>query len=222
MFSRSRAFLKRDSSGVGNGLRSSIYNTFVQPFYYDAQSPQGEIKFPIQNESIGGSRYGVVVRTDPSVTEVWYHIDDSDATNDDITTHTQGGNGAGFEPFTDSNANGTWDAGEPFTDLNGDGIWNNNIAQTWVKATEVTPNAAVTSVYPREWRFDYTNIPSSGAGSIKVRLRELSSSQYKDFNLSDAAGHYTTLTRNVSTAGRPPECSWRFLRTTATSSTRIM
>ncbi len=75
---RARAFLKRDSSGVGNGLRSSIYNTFVQTFYYDAQSPQGEIKFPAENETIGGSRYGVVVRTDPSVTEVWYHIDDGD------------------------------------------------------------------------------------------------------------------------------------------------
>ena len=93
---RARAFLKRDSSGVGNGLRSSIYNTFVQTFYYDAQSPQGEIKFPAENETIGGSRYGVVVRTDPSVTEVWYHIDDGDASNDDTATHTQGGNGTGF------------------------------------------------------------------------------------------------------------------------------
>ena len=33
---------------------------------------------------------------------------------------------------------------------------------------------------------------------IKVRLRELSSAEYKDFNLSDAAGHYTTLTRTVT------------------------
>jgi len=198
---RARAFLKRDSSGVGNGLRSSIYNTFTQTFYYDAQTPQGEIKFPAENDTVGGSRYGVVVRTDSSVTEVWYHIDDADATNDDASTRTQSGNGAGFEPFTDSNGNGTWDVGEPFTDLNGNGVWDANIATTWVKATEVTPSPTVTSVYPREWRFDYTNIPASGTSHISVRLRELSSSGYKDFNLSDPAGHYTTLGRNVTAAG---------------------
>jgi hypothetical protein len=198
---RARAFLKRDSSGVGNGLRSSIYNTFVQPFYYDAQSPQGEIKFPAENDTIGGSRYGVVVRTDPSVTEVWYHIDDGDPTNDDINTHTQGGNGVGFEPFTDLNGNGTWDAGEPFQDLNGNGVWDNNINPTWVKATELTPNPSVTSVYPREWRFDYNNIPASGSVTIQVRLRELSSSAYKDFGSNDALGHYTTLVRHVTAAG---------------------
>ncbi|MEY2545989.1 MAG: hypothetical protein QOG48_1106, partial [Verrucomicrobiota bacterium] len=132
---RARAFLRRDSSGVGNGLRASIYNTFTQAFYYDAQPPGGEIKFPAHNDTVGGSRYSVVVRTDPSVTEVWYHIDDVDLANDDMNTRTQGGNGAGFEPFVDTNANGTRDAGETFTDLNGDGVWNSNIAQTWVKAT---------------------------------------------------------------------------------------
>ncbi len=198
---RARAFLKRDSSGVGNGLRSSIYNTFTQSFYYDAQPPQGEIKFPAENDAIGGSRYGVVVRTDPSVTEVWYHIDDVDPTNNDTATRTQAGNGAGFEPFTDTNGNGTRDAGEAFVDLNENGVWDSNIATTWVKATELTSSPAVNSAYPREWRFDYTNIPSSGSAAIQVRLRELSSAAYKDFNLSDAAGHYTTLTRTVTTAG---------------------
>lgn len=198
---RARAFLKRDSSGVGNGLRASIYNTFTQTFYYDAQPPAGEIKFPAQNDSLGDSRYGVVVRTDPSVTEVWYHIDDSDTSNNDSVTRTQSGNGTGFEPFTDVNGNGTWDVGEPFEDLNADGVWNGNITTTWVRATEVTANPAVTSSYPREWRFNYTNIPVTGSAQISVRLRELSSSEYKDFNLSDAAGHYTTLTRTVTTHG---------------------
>ena len=198
---RARAFLKRDSSGVGNGRRASIYNTFTQAFYYDAQPPQGEIKFPAENDTIGGSRYSVVVRTDPSVTEVWYHIDDADASNNDISTRTQSGNGVGFEPFTDVNGNGTRDPGEPFQDLNGNGVWDTNIATTWVKATEVTPTTTINSIYPREWRFDYTNIPANGAAHINVRLRELSSAAYKDFNLSDAAGHYTTLTRNITAAG---------------------
>ena len=191
---RARAFLNR----VG---RASIYNTFTQAFYYDAQPPQGEIKFPAENDPVGGSSYGVVVRTDNSVTDVWYHIDDSDASNDDVNTHTQSGNGVGFEPYVDSNGNGMYDFGEPFTDLNGDGVWNNNIATTWVKATQVTQNPAVSSNYPREWRFNYTNIPASGNATISVRLRELSSSPYKDFNLSDTAGHYTTLVRHIATAG---------------------
>src|SRR5262249_28373772 len=103
---RARAFLNR----VG---RASIYNTFTQTFYYDTQAPQGEIKFPNENDTIGGSGYGVVVRTDPSVTEVWYHIDDADPANDDSNTKTQGGNGNGFEPYTDTNLNGTHDSGEP-------------------------------------------------------------------------------------------------------------
>src|SRR5205085_11457659 len=59
----------------------------------------------------------------------------------------------------------------------------------------------ISSAYPREWRFDYNNIPSSGSATIQVRLREVSSAAYKDFNLSDAAGHYTTLVRHVTAAG---------------------
>ena len=74
----------------------------------------------------------MVVRTDPSVTEVWYHIDDADASNNDANTRTQGGNGNGFEPFTDTNDNGTRDASEPFEDLNANGVWDSNIATTWV------------------------------------------------------------------------------------------
>ena len=85
--------------------------------------------------------------------------------------------------------------------MNENGVWDNNIATTWVKATEVTANPAVVSAYPKEWRFDYNNIPANGAAQIKVRLRELSSAAYKDFNLSDAAGHYTTLVRNITAAG---------------------
>src|SRR6266403_578092 len=84
-----------------------------------------------------------------------------------ITTRTRHKE-SGFKPLTDTKANGTWDVGEPFQDLNGDGIWNNNIATTWVKATQLTQNPAVSSIYPREWRFDYMNIPASGAAIIQV------------------------------------------------------
>ncbi len=85
---RARTFLSRAG-------RASIYNTFNQVFYYDAQPPQGEIDFPAHDgDSVSGQQYGVVVRTDPSVTEVWYKIVDGDPNNDDTVTTVANGNGA--------------------------------------------------------------------------------------------------------------------------------
>ncbi len=192
---RARAFL--DRSG-----KASIYNTFTQTFYYDAQRPTGEVLFPAQNDTVGGSEYGVVVRTDASVTEVWYNIADGDATNDDTETKTVNGNGDGFEPFTDTNKNGTRDGAEPYQDLNENGSWDSGLAVSWVKATEIVPTTTPTNpAFIKEWRLTYRNIPPSGTASINVRLRELSSAAYKDFNLSDVNGHYTTIIRNVTTAG---------------------
>ncbi|MBE7194923.1 MAG: hypothetical protein INR66_20910, partial [Gordonia polyisoprenivorans] len=85
---RTRQFLGR----LG---KSSIYNTSVQTFYYDAQPATGQIAYPANDgDTIGNSTYGVVVRTDPSVTEVWYKILDGDTTNDDAVTTTANGNNA--------------------------------------------------------------------------------------------------------------------------------
>ena len=195
---RVRQFLNRSG-------RAAIYNTVTQTFYYDTQLPQGEIEWPQQDgDTVGGSQYGLVVRTDPSVTEVWYHIDDSDATNDDTNTGSQGGNGGGFEPYVDANGNRQYDSGEVFTDLNGNGVWDGNIATTWVKATAVTQSPGISAsnpAYTKEWRFSYNNIPAAGNASIKVRLRKLSSGGYTDFGKTDTAGHFTTLTRTVATRG---------------------
>lgn len=72
----------------------------------------------------------------------------------------------------------------------------------WVQATESTPSGAITPTDPawsREYRFNYVNIPANGNATIEVRMKEISSSD--DNNLSDAAGHFTTLTRTVLTAG---------------------
>jgi len=157
---RGRAFLNR----VG---KASLYNTFVQTFYYDAAKPQGEIAFPsVNGDTVGGSEYGVVVRADKSTQEAWFRITDGDASNDDVVTGVDNGNGE------------------------------------WVRATEVTANPAIVpgnADYIREFRFNYVNIPSTGAGTIEVRLKELSSSD--DDTLSDEDGHFTTLTRTVATAG---------------------
>ena len=193
---RARAFLSRSG-------QASIYNTFTQSFYYDAQRTTGEVRFPENNgDTVGGSEYGVVVRTDASVTEVWYHIDDNSASNDDTITRSQNGNGGGFEPFTDSNRNGTRDTSETYTDLNENGVWDAALGTAWVKATEVTPSVEPTNIaYTKEWRFNYANIPADGTATIKVRLRELSSAAFKDFALTDVAGHYTTLERTVNCAG---------------------
>ena len=70
---RTKTFLQRDG-------RASIYNLNVQTFYYDTQLPQGQILFPGSNDTITSSSYGVVVRTDRSVSTVWYQIIDSNGT----------------------------------------------------------------------------------------------------------------------------------------------
>lgn len=150
---RSRAF-------VGRNDGASIFRTQTQVFYYDTEAPRGEVAFPRENDQLGGSSYGAVVVTDPSVTEVWYYIDDLDAGNDSVE--------------------------------NGNGL------QQWKQAGGVlVPTNLGASGYAKEWRFTYVNIPSSGIANLVVRLKEASSAA--DMSLSDADGHYTTLSRRVNT-----------------------
>ena len=85
---RARAFLERTG-------KASLYNTFQQTFYYDASSPQGEIVFPNEGDVLQEQSYEVVVRTDESVTEAWFFIDDGVGTNDDDQTGAGNGNGPG-------------------------------------------------------------------------------------------------------------------------------
>lgn len=147
---RTKTFLQRSG-------RSSIYNLNVQTFYYDTKTPDGEILFPDSNVVITSSSYGVVVRTDRTVTEAWYRITDSNGTS------------------------------------------------TWTQATQTVPaTAGLNTIYPLEWRFTYTTIPSSGTALIEVRLRELTSST--NLNLTDdVAGHFTRLTRTVSLGQQIPD-----------------
>ena len=197
---RGRAFLDRFG-------RASIYNTFTQPFYLDAERPQGTIVFPQNNgDTVGGQEYEAVLRTDATVREVWFQISDGAAINDDSATGILNGNGEGFEPYTDLNQNGTRDAGEPFEDIDGNGQWDADIGESWVKASAVTASPAITPAQPshiKEWRFKYRNIPASGTATLRARLLELSSLPRSNWTpgLTDAAGLFTTLTRAVSTAG---------------------
>ncbi|MEZ5304686.1 MAG: hypothetical protein R3F11_29180 [Verrucomicrobiales bacterium] len=150
---RTKAFLQRDG-------RASIFKTNVQTFYYDSSKPGGTIQFPANDgETLGGSTYGVVVRTDATVDAVSFNIADS-------------------APGNDSAENG-----------NGDG--------NWAAAREVLISPTADGGWAKEWRFDYRDIPASGAAAIRVRLREASSSG--DDLLSDEEGWFTTLERSVNT-----------------------
>ncbi len=196
---RAKALLPKGAGGRSLGA-ADLYQTLTQTFYYDIETPQGEVAFP-QNDgdTVGGSSYEMVIRTDPTVQEVWYNIADSEAGNNDSATLQLNGNGDGFEPFIDANQNGTRESGEDFTDLDGDGLYDAATAVAWASATEVTANPAVTSAYQKEWRIRYTNIPASGSAALTFRLLEASSS--RNFSLSPAAGHYTEVVRTVQTAG---------------------
>ncbi|MEP4050228.1 MAG: hypothetical protein ABJN80_15415, partial [Luteolibacter sp.] len=192
---RAKAFLNRNPV-----TEAPIYQTFTQTFYYDSQTPQGEIAFPQNNgETVGGSSYEFVIRTDSTVEELWFNIADSEAGNDDSATSKLNGNGNGFEPFTDANQNGVRDTNEDFTDLNGNGIYDATTSVAWASAPQVTANPSVTSAYQKEWRIRYTNIPATGNATLTFRLLEASSS--RDFTLDATSGHYTSLTRTVATAG---------------------
>lgn len=190
---RARAFLNRDPQ-----TKAPLYQTFTQTFYYDAQTPTGQMLWPAaDNDTVGGSGYDLVFRTDSTVEQVWFHITDSDDGNDDTATSVPNGNGTGFEPFVDANQNGVWDAGEKFTDLNGNGVYDASLSTAWGKATQNTsvnlPDGQ------KEWRFRYNNIPATGTAAITVRLLEASSSH--DMTLDAATAHATELTRTVQTRG---------------------
>ena len=141
---RARAFLPRDG-------KSSVFNTFVQTFYYDAGLPAGALVYPAEAETLRSGQYGVVVRTDDTVTSVEINVQDNDPRNDDSVT------------------------GQP----NGNGLTNG--VPAFAPATAVTPLTALNAQYPawlQEWRFNYTAVPSNGNAVITVRLKKLTSSLY--------------------------------------------
>jgi len=85
---RARAFLPRTG-------KSAVFNTFLQTFYYDTQTPNAAIAFPAAGATLGSVDYGCVVRTDDTATEVEFNIIDGDANNDDANTGFANGNGTG-------------------------------------------------------------------------------------------------------------------------------
>jgi len=77
---RGRAFLPRSGG-------SAVYNTFAQTFYYDSALPTGVIAFPTTDgTTVGSPSYTVVVRGDPSVTEVDFTITDANGQTNGVAT----------------------------------------------------------------------------------------------------------------------------------------
>jgi glycosidase len=139
---RARAFLPRTG-------KSSVFNTFVQTFYYDTQPPEGRILFPAQDgDTLRSVQYEVVVRTDETATAVEYNILDADPNNDDAVTDSAHGNGL------------------------------TNGVPVFAPARRVSPQPALDALAPGlpfEFRFSYAAVPASGTATITVRLKELSS-----------------------------------------------
>ncbi|MCH2064534.1 MAG: alpha-amylase family glycosyl hydrolase [Roseibacillus sp.] len=87
------------------------------------------------------------------------------------------------------------------------GAGNGNGTGKWVRVSATSADPDLPSAFPREFRFNYANIPTGSIPSvINVRLREATSADPSSWTgavgaADDARGWYTTLTRNVTANG---------------------
>ncbi|MDB6023714.1 MAG: hypothetical protein JWQ04_3571 [Pedosphaera sp.] len=142
---RARTFLPRSG-------KASVYNTFLQTFYYDAQLPTGVIAFPTPDgATLSNATYTVVVRTDTTTAGVTYNISDGTTNNDDGVTGFPNGNGL------------------------------SNGAPAFVSASAVVPSGSLNQQYPglpQEYRFNYSAVPGVGTATITVHLNKLTTGVY--------------------------------------------
>lgn len=144
--------------------KSSVFNTFAQTFYYDAAPPEAAIAFPTNGASIAVVNYEVIIRTDASATSVEVNILDSSAANDDAVTGLLQGNGL------------------------------TNGVPAFAPANPVSPAPTLDPLYPglpKEWRFTYAGVPSSGTATLTVRISEATTAVLP--------GRVTILTNTVNT-----------------------
>jgi hypothetical protein len=142
---RARTFLPRAG-------QSSVYNTFIQTFYYDGSLPTGAIASPAPGITLSNQTYTIVIRGDSSVTEADVNIQDNDTNSYDI--HTGRANGIG-------------------NDANGNPVF--------AAAPQVTPNPALSAIYtnyPEEFDMNFPFVPTNGPVTITVHLKELTSTIY--------------------------------------------
>jgi hypothetical protein len=137
---RARSFLPRTG-------QSSVYNTFLKSFYYDAATPAGVIVSPPTGALITNSTYTVIVRADATATGASINIMDSNPENDDVVTGYNYGNGS----------------------RNGVPIF---VSTTPVAATTPALDALYPNL-PQEFHFLYPGVPSNGSATVTVLLSEI-------------------------------------------------
>jgi len=87
------------------------------------------------------------------------------------------------------------------------GADNGNGPGRWVRASETGADPNLPTTYPREFRFNYANIPTGNVpAALHVRLREATSAARSTWTatvggVDDVRGWYTTLTRNLTADG---------------------
>ena len=121
----------------------------------------------------------------------------------------------GFIARTDPTAREVWyhisdsNAGN---DGPGNGLVSGKVV--WAQASAVgawTEDMAEDMVYPKIWRFTYSRIPATGMATVRVRVREWSSSATNAWSAVDPAaddptnGHFTQLVRTLNTRGPAEE-----------------
>jgi hypothetical protein len=137
---RARSFLPRTG-------KSSVYNTFLETFYYDAATPSGLIVSPAPGAKITNSTYTIIVRADSTATGAAVNIADSNPGNDDVVTGYNYGNGS------------------------------RNGAPVFVSAPAVAVTTpALDALYPslpQEYHFTYAGVPTNGSATVTVLLSEI-------------------------------------------------
>lgn len=142
---RARTFLPRAG-------QSSVYNTFVQTFYYDGSLPTGALVSPAPGMILTNQTYTIVIRGDSSVTEADINIQDNATNSYDI--YTGQANGIG-------------------NDAQGNPVF--------ATVPQVTPNPALGAIYtnyPEEFDMNFPYVPTNGPVTITVHLKELTSTIY--------------------------------------------
>jgi hypothetical protein len=167
---RAKTFLPRSG-------KSSVFNTFSQTFYYDAQLPTGVITSPTSDGStISNATYTVVVRADSTTTGVLCNVADSNPNNDDVLTGQPNGNGS------------------------------SNGVPIFVPATAVTPNPTLTAQYPnlpQEFHFNYVAVPNSSNAVISVRMNKLTTTLFTNRFTTLTRTVNTAAPTNVLTISSP-------------------
>jgi hypothetical protein len=137
---RARSFLPRTG-------QSSVYNTFLESFYYDAATPAGVIVSPAPGTTVTNSACTVVVRADSTATAAAINIADGNPENDDVVTGLNYGNGS----------------------RNGVPVF---VSTSPVAVTTPTLDALYPNL-PQEYHFTYPAVPASGSATVTARLSEI-------------------------------------------------